>query len=408
VRASYDIVIVGARPAAASLAIHLARAGARVALLDRVTFPADTISTHVIYPNTLARLEALGALTAIEAHSPPPLHTGWHHRDASFQSAHTPVAGRDYALCVRRVTLDAILVEAARRSGAHVHENFAVTATLGRGSDEDPVRGVVGRASERSVVLHAPLVVGADGRHSTVAQVVGAAPALAIHSQTMMLYAYWRGLPATGRQDFFHDLPWIGTHFPADDGFHAVALIGPISAYPRLQRQEFYSRRVSAIAGLGDRVSGGRQVGKVIGTRTLDGYYRQASGAGWVLTGDAGHFKHPAAVQGIGDALHSAAELAPMILAGEQRERFPRWRDEATREMYAFSRFAAAVPAERVLAAIMRAAAADPGFARDLVDIWSRAARPWAVIPRVPEFLAAAGASPGAVLAELTSQRTAA
>jgi menaquinone-9 beta-reductase len=408
VEARYDIVIVGARAAGASLAIHLARAGARVALLDRVTFPADTMSTHVLYPNTLARLEDLGALALVEEHGPPPLHTAWFYGDLAFEAAHTPIRGRDYALCVRRSTLDAILVEQARAAGADVYEGFTVRGVLGRGHDSDPVRGVVGKGDTHERVLHAPLVVGADGRHSTVSRAVGARTELRLATGTMMLFAYWRGLPTQRRQDFFHELPWIGTHFPADEGYHVVALIGPVDAYPTNQRDAFYQRQVSAIGGLRERIRGGRQVSKVIGTRRLDGYYRQATGAGWVLTGDAGHFKHPAAVQGIADALHAAEALAPMILAGTQRTQFTNWRHRATREMYAFSRFVAGVPSEDVLEAIMQTAARDHEFARDLVDIWSRSRHPWDVISHVPEFLAAAGSSPEAVLAELDQEPVAA
>jgi flavin-dependent dehydrogenase len=355
----------------------------------------------VLYPNTLARLEELGALGLVEAHRPPPLHTAWFHAGLTFEAAHTPIRGRDYAICVRRITLDAILVGQARAAGVDLHEGFTVRGVLGRGDDGDPVRGVVGGTDRRESVLRAPLVVGADGRHSTISRAVGARTLLGVATGTMMLYAYWRDLPAQRRQDFFHELPWIGTHFPADDGFHVVALIGPVDAYPRTQRDAFYQRQLSAIGGLRERIVGGRQVGPVVGTRRLNGYYREATGAGWLLTGDAGHFKHPAAVQGIADALHAAEALAPMILAGTQREEFPDWRARATHEMHAFSRFVAGVPTDDVLGAIMRTATSDREFARDLVDIWSRSRRPWEVIPRVPELLAAAGSSPEAVLAAL-------
>ena len=78
---TFDAVIVGARAAGASLAINLAKSGRRVALIDRATFPSDTMSTHVFYPNSIARLEAMGVLDDILAHGPPPLHTAWHHED---------------------------------------------------------------------------------------------------------------------------------------------------------------------------------------------------------------------------------------------------------------------------------------------------------------------------------------
>lgn len=56
-----DAVIVGARCAGSTLALELARAGLDVLVVDRDTFPSGTISTHLIFPNTLARFEELEA-----------------------------------------------------------------------------------------------------------------------------------------------------------------------------------------------------------------------------------------------------------------------------------------------------------------------------------------------------------
>ena len=42
----YDVIVVGARCAGSPTAMLLARQGYRVLLVDRATFPSDTISTH--------------------------------------------------------------------------------------------------------------------------------------------------------------------------------------------------------------------------------------------------------------------------------------------------------------------------------------------------------------------------
>ena len=52
----YDAIVVGARCAGSVLAMRLGRAGWRVLLVDRATFPSDTVSTHFLFPNTLQRL----------------------------------------------------------------------------------------------------------------------------------------------------------------------------------------------------------------------------------------------------------------------------------------------------------------------------------------------------------------
>ena len=46
----YDVIVVGARSAGAPTAMLLARSGHRVLLVDRSTFPSDTVSTHLVHP----------------------------------------------------------------------------------------------------------------------------------------------------------------------------------------------------------------------------------------------------------------------------------------------------------------------------------------------------------------------
>jgi 2-polyprenyl-6-methoxyphenol hydroxylase-like FAD-dependent oxidoreductase len=75
------------------------------------------------------------------------------------------------------------------------------------------------------------------------------------------------------------------------------------------------------------------------------GYFRSAAGPGWVLLGDAGHFKDPTPAQGISDALRQAERLADAIEAGlggaaeidAQLARWWRWRDQDAYEMYWFA-----------------------------------------------------------------------
>jgi hypothetical protein len=55
----YDAVIVGARCAGAPTAMLLARTGYQVLLLDRASFPSDTISTHIIWPHGDCRASEL-------------------------------------------------------------------------------------------------------------------------------------------------------------------------------------------------------------------------------------------------------------------------------------------------------------------------------------------------------------
>lgn len=397
--AKFDVVVVGGRVAGASLAIHLRRRGLSVAIFDRAELPGDTMSTHVIYPNTIARLERLDAFDRIMAHRPPPLYTSWYHQNRMFVAPHTPEEGRDWALCVRRSTLDRHLQEIARESGAEVFDNAPVKALLGEGTDDDPVRGVVAEIDGNDVSIDAALVVGADGVSSTVAGLVGAKRERVMPTKSMLYYAYWVDVDTRNTQDFFFEPPWICAHFPADDGHHVVTMNGPVEMRRTIgDIESFYLNRIRSIPQLWGRLSKARKVSDLRGTPRLEGFYRRQAGPGWLLSGDAAHFKHPASAQGIGDALHAAEALAPMIADNTFQEKYPLWREEVSRDLYAFCEFLADLPTDEGMRQAMDILIQDPVAARGVVDIWSRSIRPWDALRMVPPMLRAAGPSPEAVL----------
>ncbi len=402
----FDVIVVGARAAGSPLAIHLARRGLRVALLDRARFPSDTMSTHVIYPNTLARLDALGVLDDVLAHRPPPLYTAWHHEGRMWVAPHEAVDGRDWALCVRRITLDGILVDHARRAGATVMEGCAVTGFHGKGTADDPLRGVVAHDGSRQHDLYAPIVVGADGANSATARWVGAEREKVMPSETMLYYAYWRGAATRNTQDFFFEPPWVCAHFPADDGHHVVTMNGPAALRRDIGDLEaFYEQRIRSIPDLWKRLTKATKVSKVIGSARLEGFYRRHTGPGYALIGDAAHFKHPASAQGICDAVHAAGVLADGIARGDWATSYPAWREADSREMYAFSKHLAEAPGNDSMRRTMDALIADASLARKMVDVWARKTRPWEeLIPHVPGMAQVTGASIDEVLAPLGRQ----
>ena len=69
----YDVIVVGARCAGASLAMLLARAGHRVVLVDRASFPSDTMSTHFLWQRGAARLQSWGLLDQLQARGCAPI-----------------------------------------------------------------------------------------------------------------------------------------------------------------------------------------------------------------------------------------------------------------------------------------------------------------------------------------------
>src|ERR1700716_2335532 len=119
---SFDVIVVGARCAGSPLAAWLASRGLRVCVLDRARFPSEVPSTHMLHPSGVARLERLGLLDKLLATGAPPLDQGSFVIDDVRLEMDGRIAKRFEApwLCVRRVTLDSLLVEMAREAGAQV------------------------------------------------------------------------------------------------------------------------------------------------------------------------------------------------------------------------------------------------------------------------------------------------
>jgi 2-polyprenyl-6-methoxyphenol hydroxylase-like FAD-dependent oxidoreductase len=81
----HDVVVVGARCAGAASAMLLAAAGHDVLLLDRDTFPSDTLSTHAIARSGVVQLNRWGLLPDILATGAPPI------REVVFHSGDTAI-----------------------------------------------------------------------------------------------------------------------------------------------------------------------------------------------------------------------------------------------------------------------------------------------------------------------------
>jgi flavin-dependent dehydrogenase len=161
-----DVLIVGAGPAGAVAATVLARAGARVRLLDRAAFPRDKLCGDTINPGTLAILRRLGLARGIEPRGLP--------IDGMIVTGEggVRVVGRypveRCGLAIRRRDLDAILLEQAIAAGA-AFDGFAVRQAIVDGPAASPiVQGVSGAADGRHQ-LRARVVIAADGRRSTLA-----------------------------------------------------------------------------------------------------------------------------------------------------------------------------------------------------------------------------------------------
>ena len=314
-------MVVGARCAGATVATLLARAGQRVLLVDRDTFPSDTVSTHQLFPDSLDLLDQLGAGDRLRAahccgrSSTAGGCSGTRWPEGSRRSAATtapaPSGASRWTPCWSRRPR-----RLARSSGWAARS----TDLIGSGTADDPVRGVVLRSGER---VEARWVIGADGRTSTVARRLGAAGDPAAARRDVDAVRVLGGLPDADwcQIDVHEQLALMSA--PCEDGVHLLSVAGPAGADPRIgaERQETYLaalRRFPATSTPGCSSRADRSPPSIAVPETmLRGFVRPANGPGWALVGDAGLFKHPVTAQGIGDALAQGWYVGQRLGRGE-------------------------------------------------------------------------------------------
>jgi 2-polyprenyl-6-methoxyphenol hydroxylase-like FAD-dependent oxidoreductase len=112
------------------------------------------------------------------------------------------------SLAPRRQTLDAVLLDAARRAGAAVWQGTALRKLICVDGRVAGVRVVDPDGRQRE--LTGELVIGADGRNSRVAQQVGAQRYGLIETVSIAYYAYWNGFPTEQVEIYFQLRRMVG------------------------------------------------------------------------------------------------------------------------------------------------------------------------------------------------------
>ncbi|GAA3653988.1 NAD(P)/FAD-dependent oxidoreductase [Nocardioides ginsengisoli] len=385
----YDVVVVGARCAGAPLATLLARAGLSVVLLEQARFPRDTMSTHIMEANVLAFLDRLGVTAQVRATGAPYVMRSNVRIDDLQTRQRIPQIDGDVggAASVRRFVLDPILVGAAADAGVDVRMGARVTGLLRNG---DRVSGVRVGQDGTSYDVAARLVVGADGRGSTVAELVGSRRYNVAASERLGYWGFYENADSGPDPELiFHK--WddrLVVAMPADAGLYQVVEM-PVAAERDAFRADLrgafdaYARSCGPVARV---LTGATLTGKVQGMVRWEGFFREPSGPGWVLVGDAGHFKDPAPGQGIGDAFRQAEMLAPEIVAGlaahdvDERIRvWGVWRDRDATPMYWTAvDFGKAGPSPLVVAEVARRMVAKGTYDR-MLDMFNHRSDPWRV-----------------------------
>ncbi|HTV03661.1 MAG TPA: FAD-dependent monooxygenase [Luteitalea sp.] len=308
-----DVVVSGGGPAGAFAALVLARAGARVVLVDRDTFPRHKLCGDTLNPGAIAVLRQAGLADPVEAHGLPldgmvVTGSGGVRIRGTYGGG---MVGRAWA----RHTLDAHLLGAAADAGVDVRTGVRVVRPSFDATGR--VDGIVTRQSSHGEeTCRARWTIAADGRRSPLALAAG----LIAHPRWPRRWAigtYVEGVTEVGA---FGEMHVRAGHYiglaPAADGCANVCLVtGAREHYEDPGARLWGALRQDPM--LRDRFAMARQVAPVVTLGPLAVDARAPGIPGLLLAGDAAGFVDPMT----GDGLHLAlrgALLAADVLVRQQ------------------------------------------------------------------------------------------
>jgi len=190
------------------------------------------------------------------------------------------------------------------------------------------------------------VVVGADGRHSLVADAVRPEQ---YHEKRPLLagyYTYWSGLPMAGRFETYIRPRRGFAAAPTNDGLTLTVGGWPYAEFEANKKdvEGNFLKMFDLAPEFAQRIRSATRVAPFAGV-PVPNFFRKPYGAGWALVGDAGYNKDPITAQGITDAFRDAelcASALDQAFTGsrsfdEAMSLYQRTRDEHARPMYEFT-----------------------------------------------------------------------
>ena len=311
----YDAIVMGARCAGSPTAMLLARSGHRVLLVDKATFPSDTMSTHLVHPPGVAALERWGLLERLEATGCPPVETySFDFGPLTISGSPQPIDGIAHGYCAAahgaRQAAGRRRGRGRRRAARGLHRREIL-------ADDGAVTGIRGHAKGGA---RSPSAPGRDrrrrqalaGRQDGSARAVQRAAARS-----------WRCTTPTGatcrskvsRPRSAPSTAAAGRRSPPT----TISPCSPSAGRSRSSKRTAATSRATSsppwisLPSSPSACAAAKRESKFIGSAELPGYFRKPFGPGWALLGDAGYHKNPITAMGINDAFRDAELVAAAL-----------------------------------------------------------------------------------------------
>jgi len=324
-----DVLVVGAGPAGASAAAHLARAGLSVALIDQHTFPRDKVCGDFVGPVALVELQRLGVNENPAYRRSNLIYSAAVHLDGKelVSSPIPEVPGLPaHGRVVPRMQLDAWIVDAAQAAGAQLYAGWRVKRYA---VDSDGVTVYAGqRGQQRS--WRGRVLIGADGSTSLIARRVHGKPPSG-KDRIIAIRAYYEGVggPSDRADLFFSSASFPGYYwlFPASETSANVGVGMLHDTLPEASEHlpGLLEQLIEQDPALRERLGNARRVGRVSGW-PLTTYNAATSLVAdrVLLAGDAAGLINPLNGEGIQYALLSGRWAAETILKAAACDDFSR------------------------------------------------------------------------------------
>jgi 2-polyprenyl-6-methoxyphenol hydroxylase-like FAD-dependent oxidoreductase len=363
----------------------LARRGYRTLLLDADRLPSDMpMSTHLIWQSGAAHLHRWGLLDRVTESNCPPI------RRCEVDLGPARLVGEPPsqdgildAYAPRRIILDKILADAAVAAGAELREATTVTALL---RDGESVTGIRAISDGTAFEEHARITIGADGRNSRVARVLGIPSYNDVPPLQGTYFGYWTDVPVSGIELYVRERRAVYA-WPTND---ALTLVGVNWAVPDFAavssdiRTHYLDVIASCAPGLRKRLQRATQQGRFIGG-AIANFMRKPFGSGWALVGDAGLTVDPCTAAGINNAFRDAEMLVEAVDDGLSGRRpmpealadYHFQRDAASTPFYEFAcQLAPCAPPPPEMIQLFAALASNPAETNRFLGLFAQTVSP--------------------------------